>query len=237
MNAAVIIIGNEILTGKFADENGPFLIAELRKRGVPLVRLVTIDDTLDAIADEVRRCSELADMVITTGGVGPTHDDLTFEGVAQAFGIGLELNAELVAIMEQFGLPLHDANLRMATVPSGTVLVHDPSVGFPVVQVRNVYVLPGIPKLVRLKFAAIAPKLTGTVLYTDRVYVDEWESGIATALGEIVNAFPTVSIGSYPRSGEGPFRTLLTLESEDADAVQKAASAIRWALPWVEFTP
>ncbi len=237
MNAAVIIIGNEILTGKFADENGPFLIGELRRLGVRLVRLVTIDDTLDAIAEEVRRCSDLADVVFTTGGVGPTHDDLTFEGVAQAFGVGLELNAELVAIMERFGLPLHDANLRMATVPSGTELVHDPAVGFPVVQIRNVYVLPGIPKLVRLKFAAIAPRLTGVVLHTDRVYVDEWESGIATALGEIVNAFPTVAIGSYPRSGEGPFRTLLTLESEDASAVEQAVSAMRAALPWVEFTP
>jgi molybdenum cofactor synthesis domain-containing protein len=233
MNAAVIIIGNEILSGKFADENGPFLITELRERGVRLVRLVTID----AIADEVLRCSELADIVITTGGVGPTHDDLTFEGVAQAFGVGVELNAELVAIMERFGLPLHDANLRMATVPSGTELVHDPSVGFPVVQVRNVYVLPGIPKLVRLKFAAIAPRLKGTVLHTDRVYVDDWESGIATALGDIVNAFPTVEIGSYPRSGEGPFRTLLTLESEDAQAVEQAVASMRASLPWVEFTP
>lgn len=234
MNAAVIIIGNEILTGKFADDNGPFLIGELRRLGVPLVRLVTIEDTLDAIADEVRRCSDLADVVFTTGGVGPTHDDLTFEGVAQAFGVPVVLNDELVGIMERFGLPLHACNLRMATVPLGTTLVHDPSVGFPVVKVHNVYVLPGIPKLVRLKFAAIAPTLIGTPLVTDRVYVDAYEGGIAEQLNRIVAAFPTVAFGSYPRTGEGDFKTLLTVESADADAVARAVLAIQAEMPCVD---
>ena len=234
MNAAVVIIGNEILTGKFADENGPFLIGELRRLGVRLVRMATIDDTLDAIADEVKRCSDVADVVFTTGGVGPTHDDLTFEGVAQAFGVGVYEHPDLLDIMERFGLPLHAANRRMATVPEGTELVPGDR-GFPVAKVRNVYVLPGIPKLVRAKFEVIAPTLTGTPLFTDRLHIDAWESGIAELLNPIVADFSDVSIGSYPRSGEGPFKTLLTLEGPDAERVAQCKTALKKVMPWVEL--
>src|SRR5690606_10377770 len=113
--AAGIIIGNEILSGKFADENGPFLIRRLRSLGVDLVRLVTIPDVPRVIAEEVRRCSQLADHVFTTGGVGPTHDDVTLESVALAFDLPLERNPALVRVLERFELPLDEANLRMAT--------------------------------------------------------------------------------------------------------------------------
>lgn len=226
MKAAVIVIGNEILTGKFADANGPFFIRRLRELGVPLVRLVTIDDDLDAIADEVRRCSTLADVVFTTGGVGPTHDDLTFEGVARAFGVELTVHSGLVRVLEGFGLPADEANLRMCTLPAGSVLLDHPEVRFPTVRVKNVYVLPGIPKLVVSKFEAIAPTLTGTPVHTARLYCDAYESQIAGQLTAIAQAHPGVSIGSYPRTGDEPYKVLLTLESTSTEALANCVRAL-----------
>lgn len=233
MKAAVVIIGNEILTGKFQDENGPFLIRRLRELGVSLVRLSVIEDDVQAIANEVRRCSEMADVVITTGGVGPTHDDITYAGVAEAFGVPLVQNASMVRIMEGFDLPLHAENLSMATIPKGAVLVRDGAVSFPTVKMNNVYVLPGIPALVRLKFLVIASALEGTPLFTERVYLNATESEVAGPLNEVVAAHPTVVLGSYPRAGQAQYKVLITLESVDESALNLCKHALEASLPGV----
>ena len=226
MNAAVVIIGNEILKGKFADENGPFLIKRLRQLGCGLVRLSTIADELDDIAHEVRYSSQRATRVITTGGVGPTHDDLTFEGVARAFDEPLQQREELVDYLRRFDMPLTEATLRMARVPCSATFIHHPTLLFPIVQVHNVVVLPGVPKLMRIKFEAIAEGFAGPHIHTGRVYTSEHETAIAQRLFAIQDAHPDVEIGSYPRFGEAHFRVIVTLESSSADALEAARRAL-----------
>jgi molybdenum cofactor synthesis domain-containing protein len=226
--AAIVIIGNEILTGKFADENGPFLLGRLRALGCEVRRIVTIDDVVDDIADEVARCAGRFDHVLTTGGVGPTHDDLTFDGVAAAFGLGLELREEIAALLDAYGLPRTPANLRMATLPIGaTLIVGGTRAPLPIVLVRNVFVLPGVPHLVRRKFDAIAGRFVGPLRTTARVYVTESETSIADRLYDVAGRHPAVAIGSYPRFEEGPYEVILTLESLDEAAVYRAADDLR----------
>ena len=194
--AAVVIIGNEVLTGKFADENGPYLIGRLRTLGTDLVRLVTIPDDVAVIADEVRRCAAAADHVFTSGGVGPTHDDVTFEGVAGAFRVPLELRTELLDLIAQFGMPRNDGTERMARVPAGAELLFHEALSYPVVRVRNAYVLPGVPKLFRNKFEANTPwdKIAYGVraIETETSPLSGCIDGINGSLAPVVGGFEAV---------------------------------------------
>ena len=230
----VVIIGDEILSGKFADENGPYLIGRLRELGADLRRLTTISDELPAIADEVQRCSDACDLVITTGGVGPTHDDRTLEGLAHAFDVPLYEHPELVDLLRSFRLELTPASLRMATVPEGSELIPTPEGSYPVLRYRNVYVFPGVPRLMQQKFEAVAAHFAGERVRTARLYTQERETAIAATLAAVQEAEPQVSIGSYPRFGEGDYRVIVTLESRDDEALERAVSTLRTRLPLVE---
>lgn len=199
----------------------------MRTLGCDLVRLVTIPDEVAVIADEVRRCAACADHVFTSGGVGPTHDDVTFEGVAAAFGVQLELRTELLDLVANFGMPRNSGTERMARVPTGAELLFHEALSYPVVRVRDVYVLPGVPKLFRNKFEAIASRFAGEAVGVARVYTDEDEWLIAERLTAIAGRWPSVAIGSYPRWGEGPFHVILTLESRDLPALASAEAEIR----------
>lgn len=224
--AAVVVIGQEILTGKFRDENGPYLIDRLRALGVDLLRIATIPDDVDVIADEVARCAALADHVITTGGVGPTHDDVTLEGVAQGLGVPLVIHPQLAALAAQHGLPDDEGTRRMSSVPAGTELVTGPGGGFPAVLARNVIVLPGVPMLVKQQFEMLAPRLASTTVTVARVYARDRESDIAVRLTAVAAAFPSVSIGSYPRFGEAERKLIVTLEGRDPVAVAAALGQV-----------
>lgn len=221
----VVIIGNEILSGKFADENGPFLVGRLRALGADLRRIAVVPDTVEAIATEVRFAAAAFDRVITTGGVGPTHDDVTFEGVAAAYGRALHEEPELVAILRKYGFPLTDASRRMARVPVGARLI---AAGgpVPVVVVDGTYVLPGVPKWMRAMFEGISAEFGGERPHVARVRTDRDEVAIADALTAVVAMFPQVDIGSYPREGF----LLIALESRDAAALALAAEAVRVAV-------
>src|SRR6185295_17173098 len=154
--AAVVVIGNEILTGKSDDKNASFLIGELYRLGVALRRIVVIPDDLDLISREVIQCSKEFDYVFTSGGVGPTHDDVTIEGVARAFGREVVRHPELEAMLRgYFGDGIDDARLRMADAPTGSELIREGDLRWPVLAVENVVVLPGVPELFRKKFEAI----------------------------------------------------------------------------------
>ena len=177
------------------------------------MRIVTIVDDPDTIAAEVKRCSETTDVVFTTGGVGPTHDDLTFEGVARAFGEPLELRAELVDLLNSYSLPINEATLRMARVPKSTVLIESPGLAYPVARVHNVYVFPGVPKLFQSKFEAMSERFRGEPVHAARLYSPQSETRIAEVLMEVAGRHPHVDIGSYPRFGEGTFKVIITLES------------------------
>ena len=222
-SAAIVVIGDEILSGKFADENAAYAIKVLRARGVGLRRIETVADVLDDIADAVTRCAARADHVLTSGGVGPTHDDLTMEGIARAFGVGVHRHPELERLLRAFyGDKLDDRNLRMADVPVGAELVAADHPAWPVTRMRNVYILPGIPLIFRRKLDAILPNFTAGAFHVRRVYAMADEAQLAAHMDAVVGAHALVQVGSYPRIEALDFRVLITLESRDPDAVVRA---------------
>ncbi|HTE53843.1 MAG TPA: competence/damage-inducible protein A [Kofleriaceae bacterium] len=229
--AAVIIIGNEILSGKFADENARFLIGELRQLGVELGRITIIPDEVDDIAETVPRVAARFDAVFTSGGVGPTHDDVTMAGVARGFGTSVVRHPALEArLREYYGDRLTDSHLRLAEVPDGAELVHGDDQVWPVIAYRNVYILPGVPSLFRRKFLSIRERFRSRPFFTARIYVMADEAAITTDLDRVVAAHPQVAFGSYPRFEETEYRVLLTVESHDREAVARAAGDLAAAL-------
>jgi len=221
--AGIVIIGDEILTGKFADENAAFLIGELRALGVELRRIVVIPDVLDDIAATVTDFAARFDHVFTSGGVGPTHDDVTMAGIAQGFGTRVVRDPVLEErIRAYWGAKLVEPNLRMADLPEGAALVYGKDQVWPVVAYRNVYILPGVPALFRRKFVDIRDRFRAAPMTVARVYLDADEGQIAGDLDAVVAAFPDVRIGSYPRFTERDFKVLVTLEAHTADHVARA---------------
>lgn len=221
--AGIVIIGDEILSGKFVEENAQFLIQELRALGVDLKRVVMIADELDEIAAVVTEFSARFDHVFTSGGVGPTHDDVTMEAIAIAFGTTVTRQPELEQrIRSYWGARLAEPNLRLADVPAGAHLVYGKDQVWPVVAYRNVYILPGVPSLFRRKFVDIRDRFRTEPVTIARVYIDSEEGSIANELHAVVAAFPGVKIGSYPRFSEKDFRVLVTLEGREPGDVQGA---------------
>ena len=218
--AGIVIIGDEILTGKFADENAAFLIGELRALGVELRRVTIIPDELADIAETVTKFSARFDHVYTSGGVGPTHDDVTMEAIARGFGTTIIRHAELEhRVRAYWGDKLSEPNLRLADIPDGAELVYGKDQIWPVVAYRNVYILPGVPALFKRKFVDIRDRFRAEPVTTARVYIEADEGAIADDLHAVVAAFPAVKIGSYPRFSEKDFKVLVTLEGKAAAEV------------------
>lgn len=231
-NAGLIVIGDEILSGKTTDTNTPFLIGELRELGVRLGEIAVIADDIAGIAETVRRFSVRFDHVFTSGGVGPTHDDLTMAGVAAAFGVPVERHPELSQILQAHYASKQTAvlerNLRMADVPAGAVLLGGPQLTWPVVCVRNVYILPGIPEVFRRKFEAIRERFRDAPFHLRQIFVTSEEGEIAKHLDQIAGTHVAVAIGSYPllTPADDGYRVKITLESKDAGAAQKASDEL-----------
>jgi molybdenum cofactor synthesis domain-containing protein len=231
-SAGVLVIGNEILSGKVVDVNSPYLCRELRALGVDVRRVLTIPDEVELIAQEVRAMSGTFDWVFTSGGIGPTHDDLTMEGVSRAFGIPLEVNESIASRIERaLGERLNESQLKMAMIPRGAHLVDSGDLWFPVVIVHNVHVLPGIPDLLQRKFHSIRERFRGVPFVLRRVFVTQRESDIAAVLNALLVEYPELMLGSYPRVGEGSFHVLLTLESRDPAYVNRALDELVRRLP------
>ena len=225
--AGIVIIGDEILTGKFADENAAFLIGELRALGVELRRIVVIPDVIDDIAATVPELAARFDHVFTSGGVGPTHDDLTMAGIAQGFGTRVVREPVLEdRVRAYWGERLSSPNLRLADVPEGAELVYGKDTVWPVVAYRNVYILPGVPALFRRKFIDIRDRFRAVPMTVARVYLDAEEGQIAGDLDAVVAAFAAVRIGSYPRFTERDFKVLITLEAHGPDEVAGALAML-----------
>ncbi|HYC76245.1 MAG TPA: molybdopterin-binding protein [Planctomycetota bacterium] len=221
--AEVVVIGAEVLTGKVTDANGPFLCAELRALGAELRRLTVVPDELEAIAETVRAASARVDFVITTGGVGPTLDDLTFEAVAAAFGVGRRRDARLVDVLRAFfGDAVVEAHLRMADLPEGAELLFSDGLRFPVVKVRNVYVMPGSPGILRKKWIALRERFREAPFVLRRVFVTLEEGLLAPTLEAVRDAEPDVTLGSYPVFDDPAYAVQVTLEAKDAAAVERA---------------
>lgn len=230
--AGILVIGNEILSGKVVDTNSPYLAAELRQLGVDLIRILTIADEVDLIAAETRRMSDSYDYVFTSGGIGPTHDDMTMEAVAKAFGREVELNPSMCERIERAqGKPPNDSQKKMARIPAGAQILDAGDLWFPIVVVENVHIFPGIPELLRKKFESMRERFRGIPFELKRVFVTQRESDIAESLNELLKQFPALLLGSYPRIGEPDYRVLLTLESRDADYLKRALDSLIARLP------
>jgi molybdenum cofactor synthesis domain-containing protein len=230
--AAILVIGNEILSGKVVDTNSPFLAAELRKLGVALRRILTIPDEPDQIATAIRELSDGHDVVFTSGGVGPTHDDVTMEGIALGLGRRVVRDPELEAgIRRYLGDKVNQAHLKMAEVPEGATLIQDPSLNFPTIQIENVYVLPGIPEILRKKFESLRERFSEAPYHVRVIYTCFNESAIAGSLHRALEEFPALMLGSYPKLDDPEYRVKLTLESKDGDYVQRAFDRLVALLP------
>jgi molybdenum cofactor synthesis domain-containing protein len=231
-SCALVVVGNEILSGKVQDSNAYFAARELRKIGVALARIATIPDELDLIAGEVAYCSRNFDFVITSGGVGPTHDDLTMEGVARAFNRRLVLEPNLERIIrEHFRDRSLDAGLKMAEVPEGAILNEAGDIRFPTVQIENVYVLPGIPQLFEAKLRALSSGFATDPYFMRAIYLSANEGAIAEHLNDCMRNFPELMLGSYPRIGDPEYRVKLTLESKNAAYLERAFGHLMRLLP------
>ena len=234
-SAAVLVVGNEVLSAKVRDENGPFLARRLRELGVRLDSIRTIPDRIDAIVEAVDGERRRATWVFTSGGVGPTHDDLTVPAVALALHRPLVLSEPMLEALRVMhhrhtGHPeLPDPARRMALLPAGTRLLGDPS--FPTLIVENVVMLPGVPEFLRLQFERVAPELASPPFRLACVYVRIGEDRLAPLLDALALAHPMVDVGSYPRFDAADHRVRVTLEAKDPAAVQAALRALVERLP------
>ncbi|MEP7119868.1 MAG: molybdopterin-binding protein, partial [Byssovorax sp.] len=199
--AAALIIGNELLSGKIAEANLVVLARTLRPMGILLRRVVMILDEIDVIAHEVSELSSTHDVVFTSGGVGPTHDDLTIQGVAQAFGAGVTIAKELDDLLRAYYAErITEGHLLMARVPEGARLVSSGTVQWPTVVMKNVWVLPGVPEIFKLKMPLVRDDLgSDTPFISMAVFTDLDEGQIKDLLDRTVTAHASVEIGSYPK--------------------------------------
>jgi molybdenum cofactor synthesis domain-containing protein len=225
---AAIIIGDEILTGKVRDSNTPLLIGFFAEIGVELERIVVIGDELNAIAAEVKTCSDKYDVVITSGGVGPTHDDCTVRGVADAFGVGVVRHPDIEEMIRAWwGERFTESALRMAEMPEGARLFYGDDGLLPLVVFENVYLFPGVPRLFAAKLPSLKSEISGTPKVVHGVYLNSDESRVAPLLGQVADECPDVKIGSYPRFGEGKdHRLWVSLEAVDVDCVSRATDRL-----------
>jgi molybdenum cofactor synthesis domain-containing protein len=231
-NAGIVVIGNEILSGKVADTNSPFLARELRRRGVDLRRVTVIPDDVPDIERTVRHFHEQFDFVFTSGGVGPTHDDVTIEGIARAFRCRVIRDPGLEQKLREFYKDkVNDARLKMSEVPEGAELIYGGTLAFPTIKIGNVYVLPGIPEILQSKFLALCDRFSGTPFHLRVVYTREGEGTIAEFLNATLREYPQLLLGSYPKIGDAEYVVKLTLESKDRDYVERAFQHLLAALP------
>jgi molybdenum cofactor synthesis domain-containing protein len=231
--AGFVVIGDEILTGKVQDTNSHSLAQVLFTRGVRLSRIEVIPDVIDEIAATVKRASSAYTHVFTSGGIGPTHDDMTYEGIARAFGRKLVLHEPTVEKMRaHYSLKpemMNEARLRMALLPEGCEIWETDGLWVPLVVVENVHVLPGVPMLFKGMLEAAAHRFVGVPLTRELVYTMGKEGDIAAPLAALAAAHPDIAIGSYPRDG-GDHKVMISLEGPDARAVADLAARVADAI-------
>lgn len=232
--AAALIIGDEILSGKVDEANAAALARTLRGLGILLRRIVVVMDDIDTIAREVRDLSSTHDWLFTSGGVGPTHDDLTIEAVAKAFGRHVVSSPQVEAMLKaHYKERCTEGHLRMALMPEGASLEVTPQVTWPTIRLGNTWLLPGIPEVFRMKLAVVVARIgaAGPAFVSHGVCVRIDEGELKPILDRVVSAFPDVSIGSYPRWLEASYKTRLTFDGRDETRVLAARDAFVHSLP------
>jgi molybdenum cofactor synthesis domain-containing protein len=226
--AAALIIGNEILSGKIVDTNTTFLARTLFALGIELRRVVVCPDEIDTIAQDLSALRGAHDLVFTSGGVGPTHDDVTIEGVAASFERPV-VRSEAVEkmIRHYYGDRATEAHFRMANMPEGAEMIRSSNAPWPTVVIENVFVLPGVPEIFELKLVDLRKRLDqGHEFHSQAVYTLSGEGEIASLLERIAKDFPEVMVGSYVKWKAEDYRTKVTFDGNDPDTVSKAANML-----------
>jgi molybdenum cofactor synthesis domain-containing protein len=228
--AALIIIGNEILSGRTQDKNLQWLAEQLKARGIPLREARVIPDIEATIIATVNELRARYDYVFTTGGIGPTHDDITSESIAKAFGLGYTRHPEAEEILKQYYAPHEqtEARMKMANTPQGARLIPNAISAAPGFVVGNVYVMAGVPRIFQSLFLAIAHELDGGApILSETVGANIREGDIAEPLAAIQSAYPDVEIGSYPYARQGTIGTQVVLSATNQERLQAAAAEVR----------
>lgn len=228
--AAIIIIGNEILSGRTQDVNTQWIAEKLTQHGIRLTEVRVVPDNKDIIIKTINELSQAVTYLFTTGGIGPTHDDITAESVAQAFGKQLVIDpAARQMLLDHYGheLELTEARLKMAQVPEGARLIKNPVSGAPGFIESNVYVMAGVPRIMQAMLDDVMSVLkSGPAIISNTVSCSLGESTIAHRLQEVQSNYSNVEIGSYPHYRGGMLGLNLVLRSIDAEALDKATQDV-----------
>jgi molybdenum cofactor synthesis domain-containing protein len=240
--AALAVIGDEILSGRTQDKNVAQLATWLNVQGIRLAEVRIVPDVTERIAETVNALRAAHDYLFTTGGIGPTHDDITVDAIAAAFGVSVVVHPEARAILEDYYRDrpggLNEARLRMARVPEGAELIANPSSGAPGVKMGNVYILAGVPHIA----ASMMDALTGTLeggrpVVSVTVGARAPESEVADLLRETEAAHPGVAIGSYPFFKDGRYGANFVIRSEDETLVRETGSDLSRRLSEAGYEP
>ncbi len=229
VTAAVLIIGNEILSGRTKDANLPYLDERLGELGIRLAEARVVADLKDEIVAAVNALRQRYTYVFTTGGIGPTHDDITAECVAAAFGRPLIRNPEALALLQAHYAPgdLNEARLRMANTPEGASLIENPISHAPGFRIENVHVLAGVPAIMRAMFDSLAPGLIGGPPLRSRTLTSKLPEGaLAAGLGALQERYPEVDIGSYPSFRDGRPSVAVVLRATDETRLAAVAEEV-----------
>lgn len=234
--AAMLVIGDEILSGRTKDTNTHHLAGKLTKAGIDLREVRVVSDDADAIGSAVRALAGAYAHVFTSGGIGPTHDDITAESVAAAFDVPIGVRDDARALLEEhykkIGTELNEARLRMARVPDGADLIDNPVSAAPGFTLRNVHVMAGVPMVFEAMVASVVPRLVGGVpLISRSLRINRGEGDIAGPLGDLAERRQDLSFGSYPFVRDGVFGVNVVVRGVDLEDVEAAIDALRQAFP------
>lgn len=232
VTAGVLVIGDEILSGRTKDKNIGYIAEYLTALGIDLMEVRVVGDEESAVIDALNALRHRYTYVFTTGGIGPTHDDITADCVAKAFGVSIDVDPRALAIMQErlasTGTEMNDARLRMTRIPKGADLVLNRVSGAPGMWIGNVIVMAGVPSIMQAMLDEVAPKLkTGVRMLAETIRADAREGDIGTELGEIAKANPQVAIGSYPFfDPQRGANTNVVLRARDAEKLALAKAAV-----------
>jgi molybdenum cofactor synthesis domain-containing protein len=227
----MLVIGDEILSGRTRDANMHFLAGELTKHGIDLKEVRIVSDAAAAIKSAVLSLSERYDQVFTSGGIGPTHDDITADCIAAAFGVGLAVRDDARAILQdhydKMGTELNEARLRMARIPDGAQLIDNPVSAAPGFTIRNVHVMAGVPSVFQAMVASVLPTLTGgQPVLSQTLRVMRGEGDIAATLSALAAAFSDLSIGCYPFQKDGAYGANIVVRGTDGARIDAAMTQL-----------
>jgi molybdenum cofactor synthesis domain-containing protein len=233
--AAVLLIGNEVLSGRTKDKNLGFIADDLTALGIDLKEARVVADEEDDIAAAVNALRERYSYVFTTGGIGPTHDDITADAVGKAFGLSVEHDPKAKQILldyfAEIGREPNEARMRMARMPKGATLIENSVSKAPGFRIGNVFVMAGVPKVMQAMMDALAPQLArGETVISVTVNFQGGEGDAAKPLGAIQDRYPALSLGSYPYESPTGFATNLVVRGRDAAAVESAAREVEAAV-------